>query len=250
MGSETYNPGEFRFQDGWRMYGSEEILNGPDGHWLFIIMADRRGFRRRGVVGWDPETPEAKGEIAMQHYLAKTCEFDGDLVDADGHVRPGPAALQTTLGRQSNSGKLNGSFADQENWRAVSDATRAVVSVMGEPTSGPVLILADTKPHEVAMAGCSFDTELLRFVVAGSCSIDGRIYQEGDIRLQLPGKPCGPVAAGPDGLREILVLGDRRHAAPTFTDGAAWPAALGDIVQGLLEDLQARQSVTATLEDA
>jgi hypothetical protein len=246
MGPESYGPGEFRFQDGWRMYPSDNNSNGPEGGWEFIVMADRRGFRRRGVVGWDTNSPEGQGEIALQHYIAKMFEFDGDLVDADASVKPGPAALQTTLGRQSSSGKLNGSFANKENWTAVSDATTAVVSVLGEPTSGPVVILSETKPHEIAMAACSFDTELVRIVTAGSCSIDGRIYEAGDIRVQLPGKPSGPVSAGPDGLQEVLILGDRRYAAPTVTDGDAWPATLGHTVEELLKELANRGALAAS----
>jgi hypothetical protein len=239
MGPETYKPGDFRFQDGWRIYPSDNNACGPEGGWGFIVMADRRGFRRRNTGGWKHGSGDPAEEIALQHYISKMFEFEGDLVDADESVSPGPSAMATTLGHKT-SGKLVGSFSDQESWRPVSAATRVAVALMGDPTCGPVLVLADTDPHRVAMAGSTFDTEVLHVVVSGSCSIDGRIYETGDLRLQIPGKPCGPICAGPDGLRELVVFGDRRHATPVAISGREWPSGIDAIVAELMADLSAR----------
>jgi hypothetical protein len=240
MGKEEYGPGAFRFQDGWRTYPSDNNACGPDGGWELTMMADRRGTRRREIQGWVAGSAEAEAEFALQRYFAETFEFDGDLVDADGTVSPGPSALLTTAGPTSNSGKLNGSFADADSWTSVSDSTRALVSVLGDAVQGPVIALAETSPHQVAASASYFDTELMRFVIAGSCGIDGRIYEAGDIRMQLPSKACGPVSAGPDGLQELLVFGDRRFIGAA-DDTAMWPANVSTIVGDLMETLWARE---------
>jgi hypothetical protein len=115
MGKEEYGPGAFRFQDGWRTYPSDSNACGPDGGWELTMMADRRGTRRREIQGWVDGSAEAEAEFALQRYFAETFEFDGDLVDLDTTIAPGPSALMTTAGPTSNSGKLNGSFADAES---------------------------------------------------------------------------------------------------------------------------------------
>jgi hypothetical protein len=240
MGKEEYGPGAFRFQDGWRTYPSDSNACGPDGGWELTMMADRRGTRRREIQGWVDGSAEAEAEFALQRYFAETFEFDGDLVDLDTTIAPGPSALMTTAGPTSNGGKLNGSFADAESWLSVGDSTRGLVGVLGDAIQGPVVALAETSPHQIAASSSSFDTELMRFVVSGSCSIDGRIYETGDIRLQLPSRACGPVSAGPDGLQELLVFGDRRFIGAA-DDTAMWPANVSTIVGDLMETLRARE---------
>jgi hypothetical protein len=235
MGREEYNPGAFRFQNGWRGYPSDNCSWGADGGWEITMMADRRGTRRRQVQGWVPGSPEAEAEIALQHYLASTFEFDGDLVDSDGSVACGPSALVTTIGLTENSGKLNGSFADSSTWPEVSASTRAVVSIMGDQFCGPVVVLAATAPGGIAMPAWSFDTEVLRVVVAGSCWIDGRAYEKGDMRMQLPGRQSGSVSAGPEGLQEMLVFGDRRYLdLHAKCDELEWPGNVGKMVCDLI----------------
>jgi len=237
MGREQYDPGAFRFQDGWRVYPSDSCSWGAEGGWEITMMADRRGTRRRQVQGWVPGSPEADAEIAFQKYLASTFEFDGDLVDADGSVASGPSALVTTIGRTENSGKLNGSFAESDTWPAVTASTRAVVSIMGDQFRGPVVVLAVTAPGQIAMPACAFDTELLRVVVSGSCCIDGRTYEEGDMRMQLPERPSGIVYAGSEGLQEVLVFGDRRYLESNLDRDEGWPSNLREIATDLSSKL-------------
>lgn len=247
MGREEYDPGAFRFQDGWRTYPSDSCSWGSEGGWEITMMADRRGTRRRQVQGWEPGSPEAEAEIAFQHYLATTFEFDGDLVDSDGSVACGPSALVTTMGRSENSGKLNGSFADSSTWLTVTQSTRAIVSIMGDRSCGPVVVLATTEPEEMAMPACTFNTEVLRVVVSGSCCIDGRTYKEGDMRMQLPGRPSASVSAGPEGMQEVLVFGDRRYLNPEVgSDQEEWPVSLVRIVGDLLSSLPAPEMLTVS----
>ena len=44
MGRDTYQQGQFRFQDGGVPYASDNFAWGPDGGYGIIIFADRRGF--------------------------------------------------------------------------------------------------------------------------------------------------------------------------------------------------------------
>jgi hypothetical protein len=233
MGRERYELGQFRFQEGWKPY-PDEISHTADGQWLLVLMADRRGFRQRWVKELIPGSDEERADKAMYLVLAQLFGITGDCIDPENKC--GASALTTTLGPTTNSGKLNGSFADRDAWQAVTSSTRANVALMGHPTSGPVVILATTEPHEIAAPRCRFETELFRLVVAGSCDIDGQIYEQGDMRIQRAGEWCGPVAAGPGGLEEIVVVGDRRHANPSV-EGDVWPFV--GIVRDLLGELSA-----------
>ena len=229
MGRESYGPGEFRIQQGWKPYPSDNASHGPEGGWEILLMADRRGTRARFVGASLPNLDEIHAQISRTFGLA------GDLLSDDPAAGSGPSALATTLGPPANSGKLNGSFADRDTWAPLGPATRAAVALMGDPVCGPVLLLAATEPAGVAMPACRFDTEVFRGVVSGSCEIDGRRYGKGQMRVQRAGSPCGPVIAGPDGVCEVVIVADRRAAAPVTSD-ASWAAALG----ATLRDLQHR----------
>jgi hypothetical protein len=239
MGRETYRPGEFRFQDGWKPYPNEGMW-ASDGFWGLVMMADKRGFRRRLVKELPPGSDEEAMEIGMHRHVATTFGFGGDALFPDDPTdTAGPSALASTLGRTTNSGKLNGSFADREQWMTVSPNTQIVVALMGEPTSGPVVVLSASKPDQVVTPRCCFDTEVFRLVVAGSCNIEGQVFELGDMRTQRAGTWSEPVVAGSDGLQEVLVLGDRRHVEPSV-ETETWLSALGGIVADLTGELTAR----------
>lgn len=238
MGRERYGAGDFRYQDGWKAYPNE-ISEGP--LWLVVIFADQRGFRRRLAKELEPGTPEYDAEINIHLYLSQVFQIEADLVDPT--KTSGPAAQAVTLGPMSNSGKLNGSFSDTSSWRQVSPAARAVVSLFGHPESGPVLLVQATEPYGVAMPRVRFDTEVCRLVIGGSYSIDGEIYERGDMRVQRAGTWSGPVVAGADGLQEFVLLGDRTSARPTLDDNDdVWPQDLG----GVIDDLQAQIDTRGT----
>jgi hypothetical protein len=235
MGRESYGRGEFRFQDGWKPY-PDEIVEAPDGYWGMVLMADRRGRRARYINPEFAASDEAAKIREDQKLISRTFGVDVDdcLSDDPAHTS-GPSALATTLGETSNSGKLNGSFADQADWQPISPTTRAVFALLGEPTVGPILVLAATEPGQVAAARCRFDTEVLRLIIDGSCEVGGRPYERGDMRIQHAGAWCEPVVAGPDGLQEYILLGDRRGAHPELAaaDDATWVGALDGVVAGL-----------------
>lgn len=240
MGRERYGAGEFRYTDGWKVYPNE-LSDGP--LWLVVILGDQRGFRRRLAKELEPGTPEYEAEIDTHLYLSEVFEIEADLVDPT--KTSGPAAQAITLGPTSNSGKLNGSFSDTSAWLEVSPVSRAVVSLFGHPATGPVLLVQATEPYGVAMPRAYFDTEVCRLVVAGSYDTAGRIYERGDMRVQRAGTWSGPVVAGPDGLQEFVVLGDRTLARPTLEEDV-WPHELGGIIAELQAQIDARSTASAS----
>jgi hypothetical protein len=229
MGKEAYAPGEFRFQEGWRPYPSDSFAQGPEGGWGLLIMGDRRGVRARMVGEELPGLAEAHRALALHFGIT------GDLVSDEPSETAGHAGLATTLGAITKGGKLVGSFADAGGWPEVSEQTRAHVSLLGAPDCGPLLVLAATSSGGLAAPGSTWETDTFRLVVSGSCTIGDEHYESGDARIQEAGVRCDPVVAGPDGLRELVVIGDRRACPPELDADPTWWSHL-DAVAGQLRD--------------
>lgn len=234
MGREVYGSGAFRFQDGWKTYPKNNNSCGPAGGWEIEVFADRRGLRTSEVVG-GPELEAMMTEGGRM--LAAMFGLESLVADPPEDVC-GPSALATTLGPTDNSGKRNGSFDRREGWQAVEPATEVAVALLGEPTCGPVVVLAATGPDAVAFPAARYDTEVFRLVVDGSCTIGDRTYEAGDMRIQHAGTWCEPVVAGKQGVQEVILLADRRGATATV-DGDTWLGDLDGIVEELALELAA-----------
>lgn len=229
MGSERYGPGEFRLQRGWKAYASDNYANGPQGGWSVLLFGDRRGVRTRHV------SADAPPHDAADQLLAEWLGITGDLTSSDPADTSGPSAISTNLG-QFRGARVNSSFARAGDWPTVSPGVRSAGSLLGDPTSGPVLLLVDSDAAAATSRGQVFDTEVFHLVVSGTCSIDGVEHTAGDMRLVPAGCRVPEVVAGPDGLQEMVVLGDRRGAAvPVPTTG--WPAGVGELVDGLAREI-------------
>ncbi len=109
--------------------------------------------------------------------------------------------------------------------------------VLGLPDLGPVVLLLRTPAAQVAAPACTFGTEGFRLVVGGSYTLDGQERTMGDMRFQAADTPWERVVAGPDGLDEVVILGDRRAASPRALDtepGApTWPEEFDALVDSL-----------------
>jgi len=133
---------------------------------------------------------------------------------------------------------LNGSFATSGDWPAVNESTNVAGALMGDRTCGPVVVLSTTKAGGWAASEFSLDTELFHFVVRGRCSIGGVSQRCGDMWVQRGGAPLGPIIAGPEGVDEVIILGDRRGSSPRFVEQAqGWPAAIESLLTDLSETL-------------
>jgi hypothetical protein len=229
MGPDRYDPGEFRFQEGWKPYASDNYAHGPDGGWTLLVFGDRRGMRVRHVRHEGPDiTP-------MDRLLAEWMGVRGDLVSNDPADTAGPAALATTLDEFRRGARLNASFADTEHWMSF-DGLDVMAGAIGERETGPVIVLAKVAAGRPGLSGAAFDCDVLRVVASGSCVLDGKEYVAGDMRVQSAGVPLGDVTAGPDGADEVIIIADRRRLDPTVARDSVWIDAL----TALQADLAAR----------
>lgn len=239
MGPEIYKEGQFRLQEGWKYYPSDDVCQGPEGGWQFLVMADRRGMRVRGA------TPDLEVESQRENAgLRAVCEELGCRGDVFTDAETsGPSAIASNIVPPAppklRMGKLNGSFADSHLWPEVSAATRASATLFGDIDRGPVLVVADTRANECAMPASRFDTEVMRLVVEGSCEVDGQRYEAGDMRVQYAGKDSGPVQALENGLKEVLLFGDRRFIT-AGTETGTWPNNLPGLIAELQQAVKSR----------
>jgi hypothetical protein len=234
MGPESYDEGEFRFQRGWKPYPSDNYAHGPEGGWTVLCFADRRGMRVRHV------SPDAPTHAAGDAKLAAWLGIRSDLTSDDPADTAGPSALTTTLG-EFRKPFLNGSYADSGEWPRIDETTRAAGALLGDVSRGPVMILSTTSAGGRASGGLTVGTEVFHLVVRGSCTIDGVEQLPGDMYVQRAGTPMGPVVAGPEGVDELIVLGDRREAVPVLPNGLhGWPTVIRSLTSDLAETLADR----------
>lgn len=241
MGRDTYGPGDYRLQEGGKVYPDDNVAYGAEGGWEINIMADRRGMQVRPAIPLP--NGEEYHEVQAIRDAAIKFGFAGDALSDDPSKGAGPSAIASTMvppqKTRLSMGHLNGTFADSDKWTEVSPATRVAVTLFGEGQGGPVLIFTDTKAGQVAMPGSRFGTEMFRAVVSGSCMIGDQLYQAGDVRVQEAGASCETVRALDDGLKEVIVLGDRR-VLNVDSDDDGWPRQLPAIVGGLQNRLDNR----------
>lgn len=234
MEPDVYGPGEFRFQEGWRVYpGHGDVSFGPEGQWEIVVMGDSRGRKMRPAVDFEPNP-----ENELLKSIARDFGTVGDVLSDDPEMGAGPSAIASTLAPKLRMGKLNGSYSEAAAWDEVAPGVRATVAVMGDAGRGPVLVCTDVAPNSRAMSRARFGTEVVRIVIAGSCRIGDSIYSQGDVRIQRPGHWCGEVDALEEGVRELIVLGDRRKLELETVD--VWPASLPGYVDALLRSVTER----------
>jgi hypothetical protein len=218
VGRERYHHGEFRLQRSGIPYGRDGDAPDVEGNWRIIFFADRRGHRVR------PTNPELRAQSSSPEAFALTKQRYGDvlpviLADEDDGVD----GLVTTIDKPfSKLGHIDGSFEDSGQWEPVGDGRQAAVSLLGVHDVGPVVILQRTAPGVMATPGATFDSDVFRCVIRGSSVHEGAVSEMGDTLLRPAGDRWEPVTAGPDGLDEVLIIGDRTGAVPTSTDDAAW----------------------------
>src|SRR5690606_3215280 len=98
----------------------------------------------------------------------------------------------------------------------------------------------------------TFGSDVFRCVISGSHQRGGETVEMGDCRFQAAGVPWEAVVAGPDGLDEVIVVGDRsgRHAV---VEGDEYGCAdcIEELIAGLLPELPslARLDVRPVVDD-
>ena len=240
VGQERYHPGEFRLQRSGRPYGRDGDAPHVEGNWRVIVFCDRRGHRVR------PTNPEMRAKYGSPEVIAATKERFGDLMpaildDADDGVD----GLVTTIDKPfSKLGHVDGSFADSGDWVAIGDGPRAAVSLLSRHDVGPIIVLQHTPAGRVATPAATFGSDVFRCVIAGTHERDGVLVEMGDTRFQAAGVPWEAAVAGPDGLDELIIIGNRQGARPEVDgDTTGWASGFNAIVDGLRGRL--RSLVTA-----
>jgi hypothetical protein len=236
VGQERYHHGEFRLQRTGRPYGRDGDAPHSEGNWRIIFFADRRGHRVR------PTNQQLRAEYASAEAIARTKEHFGTvlpvvLADEDDGVD----GLVTTITKPfSRLGHIDSSFDESGEWEPVGDSGRISVSLMGVHDVGPVVVLQRTPPGAVATPAVTFGSDVFRCVIRGSYERAGETVQMGDTLTRAEGRPWEQVVAGPDGLDEVIIVGDRRGAYPEpIGADTGWAEAVGDLVTRLQADLGA-----------
>jgi hypothetical protein len=236
VGQERYHHGQFRLQRTGRPYGRDGDAPHREGNWRIIFFADRRGHRVR------PTNPELRAQYASPENIARTKEQFGDvlpvvLTDEDDGVD----GLLTTIDKPfSKLGHIDASFDEASAWEPVGVGGRMVVTVMGVHDVGPVVIVQRTPPGEVATPAMSLRSDVFRCVIRGSYLRGEEIMQMGDTVLRAEGQLWDTVVAGPHGLDEVIIVGDRRGLPPVTTGlGRDWADTVSNLVGRLALGLDA-----------
>jgi hypothetical protein len=236
VGQERYHHGEFRLQRSGRPYGRDGDAPHREGNWRIIFFADRRGHRVR------PTNPDLRAQYASPEVIARTRDSFGDvlpvvLADEDDGVD----GLVTTIDKPfSRIGHVDGSFDEAGGWNPVGEGGAMAVTLMGVHDAGPVVILQRTPPGEVATPVVTFGSDAFRCVINGSAHAAGPTRQMGDTAAFPDGHRWPQVVAGPLGLDEVIIVGDRRGATPlALDDHTGWAATLNVLVSRLTNRLPA-----------
>jgi hypothetical protein len=110
---------------------------------------------------------------------------------------------------------------------------------MGMHEDGPIVILQRTHPGAQATPALHWNSDVLRCVVGGSYNQGARLVQMGDCLVKSAGSQWDEVIAGPEGLDELIIAGDRRGGlAAKSTSGAEWVETITTTTQGLRAGLR------------
>ncbi len=236
VGQERYHRGQFRLQRTGRPYGRDGDAPHPDGNWRIIFFADRRGHRVR------PTNPELRAQYASSEAIAHTKEHFGEVLpvvlpDEDDGVN----GLLTTIDKPfSKFGHIDASFEEAAGWEPVGVGSRVGVTLMGAHDLGPVVVVQRSASGELATPAMTVQSDVFRCVIGGSCRRGDMTMLMGDTIVQPGGRPWEAVVAGPDGLDEVIIVGDRRGLPPVAAGpGRDWADTVGNLVDRLRVGLDA-----------
>jgi len=235
VGQERYHHGEFRLQRSARPYGADGDAPHVEGNWRIICFADRRGSRVR------PTNPEMRAKVENEEALNRAKEMYGDLMpEILPPNDPGVNGLVTSIDKPwSRLQHIDASLAEADSWLQVGDGGRIAVSLMGVHDVGPIYVVQRTPAGKMATPAMTFGSDVFRCVISGSHRRNRETIQMGDARFQAARIPWQAVVAGPDGLDEVIIVGDRTGAVPTVEgEDNGWGERFGEIVEGLRTGLK------------
>jgi hypothetical protein len=199
--------GDYILLDANRIYSE---LTGVDGLKTLLVLSDRRGFA--------PVNKFTAGMTSDEMLALNTRRF-GPFGEGLRCVHTSNddsilGATITTREKLQHGGRAKGSIDDPSEWATLSDGSRVAAAFLGDPASGPALIMSRNTPRVIEAPAGWWGTDTFRLIVRGSCSIGGRTYRAGSFVASEAGTRQAQVIHGPEGSTQLLVVCDRRNCAP------------------------------------
>jgi hypothetical protein len=239
VGQERYHHGEFRIQRSGRPYGRDGDAPHVEGNWRIIMFADRRGHRVR------PTNSELRAQYAGPEAIARTRAHFGsmlpEILDDDDD---GVNGLATSIDKPfSRLGHIDASFEEAGSWEPLASDGRIALTLLGDHQAGPVVILQRTPAGQPATPSFTLDCDVFRCVIRGSLEAEQTVRHMGDTRTQPARHRWAAGVAGPDGVDEVIVIGDRRGLR-SLLDGDAirWADSVIALVDRLSPALASQAS--------
>lgn len=110
-------------------------------------------------------------------------------------------------------------MADQSGWVSLSDGSTVAVVAIGDPATGPLVILTRNAPG-VVEPSATWSTDTYRVIVDGSCAVDASTLRRCQFRALEASVAEGELVHGPEVSAQVLVVADRRYWRPE-SDGAS-----------------------------
>ena len=239
VGRTSYAHGEFRLQQVDTFYGPE-YWSDEVGTNQLLIMADRRGGRPFLT------NPELQALSDMGRSAEQDLAEGFRQHERDAEV---PHEILNNFGATVHAGHWDAGFTDTSAWPLLSDGSRLGVIAFGLPDSGPLLICWDRPAGATPWPAAAFGCDLLTLVVEGSMTLGNRDMERLAFRLQQEGTTSDRVTPGPEGVKALWLLADRRTWEPTLEDVSEAEAALAAEVAGEVDrtlSSPATRSTTAT----
>jgi hypothetical protein len=227
INNKWFGDGDYWILDANKFYNDP---NGNDGCAIFNVFADRRGvfpvFRLK--PGMTREQMDAYAMTLLTPPLDATYAYHDKNEDAVAG-----AAISTRDGLD-HGGQARGSIHDQTGWTLLSDGSRVAVVAIGDPTSGPLIIMTANQPGTLEAPALRYEVDTFRMIARGTCSIGDREYGEGEFVAPPAGTEIPPVSHGAEGSIQLMVISDRRGWRPVDYDGTPVVSARWDEIAKVL----------------
>src|SRR5262249_6028039 len=133
---------------------------GPDGMTCFLFFADRRGYPPINRANRSSGSTQL---IAQMRASGQSIAVEGQArVHADDrHALSGVRATHTDVPATG----LSASILDDAQWTLLDDGSTISALFLGDPTSGPLILLSHNAPGAVEAPAASYASDMVRVVL-------------------------------------------------------------------------------------
>lgn len=205
------NPGDFFVMRASKRYTETLGL----GNVRFVdLYADRRGIPATMA---DNKKHPAYDEKGMHEIVGQLFSSPPPFHTSDEQAVTGVA---TSFAPIPSGGRLHASMTNHDAWHTLADGSAVAVATVGDPVSGPLVIVSYTAPGTVEPCA-TWQADVFRLVVGGSCSVGGVPLRARQFRAVEAGRPEGDAVHGSDGSAQVLIVADRRSWPPRLDSSSA-----------------------------